>query len=418
MMVRSGAEWWIRGLVVAVVAVAAALGCEGRPGDDTDRATDASDPGPPVGVDVSGAPVEEIDSWPEVVDVEEGRTVYPSKPVDPENDRPPLAGVTDLLPRRGGGVYIANGDYHEILVVDGDGRIRWRAGGEGGGPGEFEALSGLQAWAGDTLVAVDDGADAASFWTDSGQPVRTVTAGPLMAPRGGDPLIVLPGHPLGVLDDGRVVARGPQRAFGTGEAGLRRTRTSVTLTGADRDTTVPFVLPGPWVYELRKPQRLPAVAAPMGGSTAVAVADGRAKVDLVWARADTFEVLLLDADGQARRIYRVDEPRDPVTADVRRRFRQEWSPWFDVKEDIPFPDQVPAFDRVFVASDGAVWARRYHYRWSGEGEEWLRFTRSDGMDRFRFPPGVEVMAARSDIAYAIRRGELGVERVVAFPLGD
>lgn len=403
-------------VLVWAAALAAAVACDAGPGTPDGGAAGEVDSAPPLGVDVSEARVHRVGGWPEVTELEEPRPLYPADPVDPPEGRPPLSGVADLLPRPGGGVYVANGDFRSILALDGDGGVEWRAGGEGGGPAEFDALSGLQAWAGDTLVAVDGGANAVSFWTGSGAFVRAATAGPLPPTPAGDPLIALPGTPVGVLDDGRIAARGPERAFGAGRAGLRRTRTSITLVAPGRDTATAFVLPGPWVYELETPQRLPAVAAPMGGATAVAVAHGRPHVDLVWARSDTFRVLLLDAGGRARRIHEIGEPREPVTQAVRSRFREGWSPWLDVEEEIPFPERVPAFDRAFVADDGAVWARRYHYRWSGEGEEWLRFSADGEADRYRFPPRAEVMAATRDVAWAVRRKELDVEQVVAFEL--
>lgn len=401
----------------AVFVAALAAGCESGPEPDPGGRGDRPEPVLVVGVDASDARVDRFDGWPDPVDLDEGRPLHTAREGAPADETAPLADVADLLPRPGGGVYVADAGFGELLAVDGDGRVRWRAGGEGEGPGEFAGLSGLHRWPGDTLVALDAGDPSASFWTASGEHVRTLSAGPLPPPRDPDLLFSVPAKPVGVLDDGRLVARGPHRVFGRGRPGLRRARTSVTVVDSTGRARGPIVLPGPWMYELRRPGRFPVSAAPMGGAAAVAVAAHSAEVDLVWARPDTFSVLLLDADGPVRRIFQVDEPRERATRAEKRRYREGWTPWSGVDEEIPFPPRIPAFDRVFLATDGNVWARRHHARWSGRGEEWIRFARSGSeVQRLRFPRRVEVMAARPDVAYGVRRDELDVERIVAFEL--
>lgn len=400
----------------AVFVAALAAGCEAGPGSDAGGRADRPGPSLPAGVDTSGARVDRFDAWPDPVDLDEGRRLHPAREGEPADEEVPLARVADLLPRPGGGVYVADAGFGELLAVDGDGRVQWRAGGEGEGPGEFAGLSGLHRWPGDTLVALDAGDPSASFWTASGEHVRTLPAGPLPPPGDPDLLFSVPAEPIGVLGDGRPVARGPHRIFGRGRAGLRRARTSVTVVDS-AGPRAPLAVPGPWMYELRRPGELPVSAAPMGGTAAVEVADGSDEDDLVWARSDTFRVLLLDADGTVRRIFQVDEPRQRATRAEKRRYREGWTPWSGVEEEIPFPPRVPAFDRVFLATDGDVWARRRHDRWPGRGEEWVRFARSGReIDRFRFPRRVEVMAARRDVAYGVRRDALDVERIVVFEL--
>lgn len=394
----------------AALCVAAVGACGQGGGDRPVRAP---------AIDTSGAAVKSISGWPDLREMADPTPLYSDGEVEVGA---PVFRVMDLLPREDGGVFIANGGSHEILAVDRRGELLWRAGREGEGPGEFGALVGLQAWKGDTVIALDGPRNAASFWTSSGEFGRILTAGPVSAGQSEKLLLSLGGSPVGVLDDGRLVVRGPQRAFGAGEPGLRRVRTALTVVDPENRTRlVPVELPGPWVYEVGREAPMPALLAPMSGGTDVTVPPGGADI-IVWARADAFEVVELTPDGRAVRVRRVEKPRKRITASLRRAYLEQWSPWFEVDGEIPFPSHVPAFDRVFVSTGGDVWARRYH--WGDAGEEWIRFatTPESGATsvaaRLGFPPRVEVMGATETAAYAVRRNELDVEHVVRFDLGS
>lgn len=406
----------VHGLEIALVLTLAVGGCS----EGADSAGERSNPGVDVSaVDISGVPVATVGAWPEVRKATDTEVLYSGDTVRAGS---PVFRVADLLPRPGGGVYVANAGTHEILALGAEGGLRWTAGGAGEGPGEFLALAELQPWRGDTIVALDARRDAASFWTSSGEFVRISTAGrvvsdpvPPASGSGARLLLNVAGSPIGVLEDNRLVVRGPQRAFGQGAPGLRRVRTALTLVGPEDSVRVPVELPGPWVYELRSPDRLPAILAPMSGGTAVTVLPGGREI--AWARADAFEVVVLDASGQAVWLYRVDERPRPVTSSLRSTYLKQWSPWFEVDEEIPFPSHVPAFDRVFVGTGGALWARRFH--WGDKGEEWIRFVGRPSevsAERFRFPSRIEVMGATSDAVYGVRRDDLNVEHVVRIRL--
>lgn len=394
----------IVGLAMAVWVAAA--GC-GEPGGQS-----VLDGG---GVNLSEGERVIIDAWPEAREPVEADLLFSG---DTAEVGSPVFQVEDLLPRQDGPVFVANAGTHEILALDEEGELRWRAGRQGEGPGEFSSLAGLQRWRGDTIVALDAARNVASLWTLSGEFVRSVTAGTVVSESAEDVLLSLGGSLIGMLRDGRMVIRGPQRAFGEGRPGIRRVRTALTVVDPDRNRSrVPAELPGPRVYELREPGPMPAVLAPMSGGTAVTVDPESSEI--VWARADAYEVVELSPDGQARKVFRVEEPRETVTPSLRGAFLEQWSPWFEVEEEIPFPDKVPAFDRVFVATEGDIWARRFH--WEEAGEEWVRLegsARSADAVRYRFPPRVEILGATPEAAYAVRRDELDVEHIVRFRLAD
>jgi len=374
----------------------------------------AEPPPPPSGarVDTSRAQRVSVDSLPQTTELTRSRRLYTGQVGEGGK---PLFRVVDLLPIRGGGVVIANSGASQLLAVDGSGALEWTAGREGRGPREFRGLARLERWRGDTIIAIDDGNSAASFWTTSGEFVRTTTARPTAPEPEPHLLFTLPGSLMGVLADGRLLIRGPERAYGMGEPGSRRVRTSITLVRSGGQREVPFHLPGPRVYELRSPARLPVTIAPMSGGTAVDVVSTGRGYDLAWARADAYEVVLLQADGHANRILRIRQSRESVTPSLRKAYSKSWSPWRGVTQKIPFPSRVPAFDQVFVAADGSLWARRFH--WGDRPEEWVRFDPDEGsVARYRFPARVWILTATGSRAYGVQRDDLDVEHIVRFDL--
>lgn len=310
---------------------------------------------------------------------------------------------------------MANAGDHEILAVDDEGSVLWRAGGEGMGPGEFQSLARLGRWRGDTLVALDPAQNRASFWTGEGKFLRTSTATPGGPSPSPDLAFFKPGELIGVLQDGSLVFRGPETASRLGEPGLRRVRTPLTIVHPDGTSRAPVELPGPWMYELAKAGPLPALLAPMTAGTPLAIRGD----DFAWARTDKYEVVVFDVEGHVKRILRIDKELQRLTAAERSRYSDNWSPWFSVDEPIPFPsDEVPSLDRIFFSAENELWARRYN--WGGapslEGpEEWIRLDTVTGrIDGFRFPDHVRVLAATTREAYGVWRDELDVEHVERF----
>jgi hypothetical protein len=168
-------------------------------------------------------------------------------------------------------------------------------------------------------------------------------------------------------------------------------------------------LPTISMYELGPSAPSPFAQAPMTFGPAVAVdAEG-----LAWARPDRFEVVLFDASGVAYRIFRIDQQLDLVTSEIWSSYLEETPP-APGEPELPQPNQVPSFDRVFFASDETVWARRYD--WTDDGEEWIRFAANGAAQRFGFPARVSIHTASAERAYGVMLDDLDVESVVAFEL--
>jgi hypothetical protein len=121
--------------------------------------------------------------------------------------------------------------------------------------------------------------------------------------------------------------------------------------------------------------------------------------------------------GEITRVFGVREPLEQVTDSLRRSYLESsgYRTWFPVEETIPFPATLPAFDRTFVSSSGAIWARRFS--WGDTPEEWIHFTASPvAVFRVRFPSRVRIMTATADAAYGVMRDERDVEHLVRFQL--
>lgn len=319
--------------------------------------------------------------------------------------------VSDIAADTSGRVYIANSGSFEILVAESAGVLRWRAGRRGDGPREFRALGLLQLWRADSIAALDGARNTVGIWSAEGAHGRTtppITPEPDSSPASS--AFWLPAVVIGMVDGGSVVMRGPGRASAAGTPGLRNVRTQVSVLKTD-DGTVrsSFIVDGPNVYELRTPGRLPSVLAPMAGATALWVGDDR----IVHASSSEYVVEVRNAHGDVLRRLRIDEMPPEVSQADREDYLSTWQPWFPVSEELPFPERIPSFDRVFVTADGAVWARRYH--WGGKGEAWLVFRPATGTLRhLQFGPRVTIHTAAGENAYGIWLDENDVEHLVRF----
>jgi hypothetical protein len=264
------------------------------------------------------------------------------------------------------------------------------------------------------LIAIDQRRSTASFWTASGEHIRArsvppVASGPLFSDR-----VYTFQQPrlFGLLENERFAFLGPERVVLEGEAGRRPIQSSILAADAAGNVHDLIDLPGGWAYEPERPGSFPIAGfAPMSAPLAVAVhGDG-----FVWAQADRFEIVQFDHDGQVMRVFGVRQPLNRVTDSLRQSYLESSSyrTWFPVEETLPFPSTLPAFDRTFVSSSGAIWARRFS--WGGAPEEWIYFTVAPvAVFRVCFPSRVRIMTATADAAYGVWRDELDVEHLVRF----
>lgn len=321
-----------------------------------------------------------------------------------------------------GGVAVVNQGSDEVRIFGPDGEFRHGFGRRGEGPGEFRSVFLLWRLPGDTLVVADYDPWRFSWFTPSGEFVRSAAARPLY-----------PNSPeeTGFLDDGTaVVGRAccwnPAPGFHDRELHVVRHARS----GEAIDTL--GVYPTGRTGWLSREDRLRGTPL-FEPEASLAAAGDRVAV----APKGEREVRLLDPDGGLRTIVRWTGPDRRVTdADVeayrervlaryegRPELRRNYADPY-VSPDRPVHDRFPAHAGVRLSGAGEIWVRRYPRPRDpeGGGMRWLVFDRSG---RFAChagtPPAIEnpwdLFEIGPDRILAKGETELGIERVLLFRRG-
>jgi hypothetical protein len=90
-----------------------------------------------------------------------------------------------------------------------------------------------------------------------------------------------------------------------------------------------------------------------------------------------------------------------------------WREWLD---QMPLPNAQPAFDRMLVSSDGAIWLRRFELHLD-RASTW-EVLRADGvyLTDVRVPQGLELMAIESTTVAGVVHDSLDIEHIVVHRL--
>lgn len=334
-----------------------------------------------------------------------------------------VAGATRLSDGR---IAVADEGAVRIRFYDADGNHVTDAGGSGGGPGEFRALSGIRRMPGDSVAAWDPVARRLSVFGPDGEFVRSVTQ---------ERVEGLVGLLVGIFDDGSFVAS-PRlrqglspRPVPSGAPEMYRD-TVVYLrfgrTGAFRDTLVKA--PGEERTSERRNGRLRSRPVLFGRDYHAAVDGNR----FYGGDSETFEVRVYDPEATLRRIARWDGRARPVSdddveAELRRRRdrrRGELGRIGRGDRDVPEPDPVeyvhrdtfPAFDRLLPDERGNLWVR--HPVAPGDGTRRWSVIGPDGrwLGDVRTPAGLEVLKIGADYVLGLWKDELDVQYIRIHPL--
>lgn len=320
----------------------------------------------------------------------------------------------ELLPD--GRVAIANLGDNTLRLHAPDGRLLWRAGGSGEGPGEFTQLRGI-APVGDDLVAWQPLPRPAHLFDLEGRWLRSVAM-----PMGQGP------HVRGFLGNGAAVAAlrfGPPSSV----AGLQE----VALVRADAGATDTLaVLPSLRTVDI--PELGFAEAQSLGPLLRVAVGDS-----LIYASfSELWDIGVWGSAGLVRRIRRAWEPV-PVEAGHRSAVREVLAAaggddpriqqsYRLLAEGMSFPQHHPAHARLLVGTDGVLWVERPQTEppWSEEIDftpvpphpgVWDLFA-PDGtwLSTVHLPARFRPMSAREDMVAGVAKDDLDVESVQVWRL--
>jgi hypothetical protein len=299
-----------------------------------------------------------------------------------------------------GAIAIADWDGHRVLVFDSAGLLRRVVGRDGSGPGEFRAPMLLQAFGGDSLLIWDVYLKRLS-WLDAGSgsgPSISLASAGLM---GGNPVI-------GLLDDGRVVARKEQVIQpSSGKPPGRLASLLVLDARGNRVGTVAeslaYTTGDAHGYRFFQP-------------TLQTATDGErilAGVSTEW-RIATYA-----PDGQhVGDLVRPWKPR-PVTdidkAGIRASLtRSDMAPGF-LDED-RFDATVPAFGRILPAADGSIWVLAYAAPYQAPDSVSIFSHEGQFLGAFALPPQFRPTEVGQDYVIGTATGEDGDLEIRAYSL--
>jgi len=260
-----------------------------------------------------------------------------------------------------GRVAVANAGTSEVRYYRPDGAHLRSAGGEGGGPGEFQRIVRMIPMPGDSLAVMDPAARRLSVLDPDGGFAREVsTAGT------GAMLDV-----VGRQSDGSWVASQAQVTSpgGISEGLVRGSLLCVTMpaAGGALDTVASFPGDERVIHVGRSGGTITSVeiaTAPFGRTASVLASGG----DLVVATRDAAQVEVYGRDGTLRRIVRTGVPLRPVTTELVRALLErryaELPPdrrraALEAGEDMPTGPFVPPYGSVALDRSGRLWVQDF-----------------------------------------------------------
>ena len=303
---------------------------------------------------------------------------------------------------------------NEVRLFDRSGRHLRTVGRTGKGPGEFQVISGLFRYPGDSLAAFDPTERRLTIFPRAGGEPRVVRSQAEARTRGRLDV-------FGGLGTGQLVLYNPGSGFRPDlEPGLQWDTTEIVMLnpadGAARSiarlpSRQQFILPGGNTR----------VLAPAHGAIQAVAEDG-----FYWATSDRYEIRFFGPDGTLRRIGR--RPVEPIPVvpamvdawiatnleEVRQREGERAVPRYRQQyAEGSFGDRVPLFDRAFVDAGGrlwvgaAVWPERETAprRWSIFGEDgvWLGDVEA--------PRRLRIIDSRDDLVLGVWQEEGGAPYV-------
>jgi hypothetical protein len=334
-----------------------------------------------------------------------------------------LFGVVGASRLSNGGLVIADRGSQQLRFYDSLGTYAGAAGGRGGGPGEFRALSQLLRLSHDTLLAYDGLSRRLSLFSGAAKHVRDV-----MLKLGSSSLRLL--QLVGRFGDGTVVGAVADRSAPIADSRTELARDSVHYVrfgedGVLLDTVVSVVdeVIDVRVRDLGAGRAL--IPFPVH-FTPEARAVARDRV-LFAANGEQYDIAVYDTRGHLLRLIRREHTPIAVRADDVARLLDDYRSRFagrpvgeirremGLLESAGSMDVFPAFDRFSVDLTGALWVRRYgsrngsEYIWDGFSEDG-RWQCTLTLDEH-----ATLLEVGSQHLIVVEQDSLGVETVAVFP---
>jgi hypothetical protein len=318
-----------------------------------------------------------------------------------------------------GTVVVANVGTSELRFYGPDGVHLKSVGREGGGPGEFESLSLVRRFPGDSLLTYDNNQSRVTIWSRDGTLGRSYR----ITPEG--EIVFLLGE--GVFADGTLLVKAPLIFRGGFSDGARRDEEeyqSFSTTGAFVDTVGVFAGPDQFIEShLSARQAYVSLTRPPFGREPVLAVHGDR---LYYGSADSYEIRCHTQDGALTQIIRrAVEPRRVTPADVQRLIERELE---DIEDPIdrrdarerydkmPVAETMPAYAGLEVDDLGNMWVQEYDPESEG-GRTYTVFDASGQMlGPVQLPAGLTATHIGDDFVLGVWRDDLDVEHVRLYRL--
>jgi hypothetical protein len=295
--------------------------------------------------------------------------------------------VVGALKLDDGRIVVADNGAGELRFYDADGTYLSTTGRKGGGPGEFEELARLWPVSGDSVMTWDYRLRRLSIFDTQGRFVRSWILG-------------TPGNEFGwhwpfvSLGDGSLIV------------GFQDYSAGFAMDGVIRDTLTYYMVDQPGIYG-DSLGRFLFDESYRRGDFSISLPFGRAGSAAGWGNGFYFgdghshEFRYYTADGALRRIIRMHQPNMEVTKEDVGRYKEERIAGEDsdagrervreLLEEVPFPETMPAYDRILVDVEGNIWVLAYSYaapgddqpRWTVFDPEGVALGVVEGPPRFR-----------------------------------
>ncbi len=328
--------------------------------------------------------------------------------------------IADATLRADGSIAVLDAS-RTLRVFDHAGALRWRTGGAGDGPGEFQAPLRVEAIAArcgapDTLLVWDVRHGRFSLFTEPDGLVRVVSL-PALAGRAAW---------LGLLA-GRTALFEQRSVERTMEGTLEAIATRATLLRADTSlSTLSALGEHAQTVQYREGQHPDGAFSPAIFAGIVRFAPGG---DGYWLADPDVTALRHVVPGGTHRLVRWrGDDRAVTPADVdavitkwlaESRSQEQRDAITRYAATHPRASRFPAMDSLLVASDGAVWLSDFVREHQDDGvRRWTRLS-ADGRaftHRLEHPASVRLLRVHDDEVLAVERDTLDVEQLVRYRL--
>jgi hypothetical protein len=327
--------------------------------------------------------------------------------------------VSDAARLSDGRIVVANAGNFELRFYDGRGAYVSAAGREGGGPGEFRSIDGLEVGEGDSIYVFDGRSQRLSIFDARGQLIRDLPVPPSTAPLAY----------VGRFADGGWYARDRDESVPAPFGEIRRdTARYIGLDAALEKHTSFAALPGTMTggsdrFGYRTAPFSPFPTQDVLGNCLYVVT------------GDDFDVRIFSSKGELLRLVRNGGEREPLTEAHR-------TAWIDALffaatqipesarpqrrrqlEEFPTPTELPVYNDVVVDAHAYIWLQEYTpvprpgLWWSGPGRGWIVLDATGRLlGRVEMPVALEVYEIGPDYILGLWRDEIGEEFVRVYGL--